>query len=237
MGAKYRDYSYTARRAHRRSVLFTVFIIVFIFSTYTIISTFAVKSYRFQTDSMAPEIALHDVLLITPIYNPSSAAKRGSVIVVSPPFSDKRSFLQRTVDSIVGFCTFQFFQPFKAAVKGKTENSIRRIVGMPGDTVYMENFILYIKTKDAEHFLTEFELTETDYDLEIQPLPDAWTSTLPFSGTYPKTVLKDNEYFVLCDNRMISDDSRLWGPIDGKTRIYGTVLFKYWPLKKIKPYK
>ncbi|QOW62087.1 signal peptidase I [Treponema pedis] len=237
MGARYRDYSYTAKLEHRRKVLFICFIFIFIFSVYTVITSFLIRPYRIQSDSMKPEIALNDIVLTTPIYNPFSTAKRGSLVVITPSFNDKRSFFQKTADGIISFFTFQLFKPFEMRQRQGQSASIRRIIGMPGDTIYMENFILHIKTAEAEHFLTEFELTETDYNLEISKLPLNWNAALPFSGSYPKITLKENEYFVLCDNRLISDDSRMWGPLDGKVRIYGSLLLKYWPLKKIKLYK
>lgn len=183
---------------------------------------------------MSPEILYGEAVLITPIYNPRSSAKRGDVVVISPAYEDERSFLHKTADNFFNFFTFQMFRYFEN--KAGQGNSIRRLVGLPGDTVYMENFILHIKTKNAEHFLTEFELAEIDYNLEIKDLPAGWNTALPFSGTYPKTTLKENEYFLLCDNRLISDDSRLWGPVDGKKRIYGNVLFKYWPFGAFKLY-
>ena len=42
-------------------------------------------------------------------------------------------------------------------------------------------------------------------------------------------VLKDNEYYVLGDNRISSSDSRIWGGVK-KEQILGKVIFKYWPL-------
>jgi len=73
--------------------------------------------------------------------------------------------------------------------------------------------------------------------LEIKELPLNWDKSLPFSGFYPKTVLKEGEYFLLCDNRIASDDSRMWGPVNGKNRIYGRILVKYWPFNTFKIYK
>lgn len=237
MAAKYRDYSYTAKREYRKKVIFIVSLVIFVFSVYTLITSFLIKTYIIQSDAMSPEILHGEAVLITPIYKPESYAKRGNVIVLSPAYEDKRSFFQKAADKFFGFFTFQMFRPFENRAGQGTANVIRRLVGLPGDTVYMENFILHIKTENAEHFLTEFELAEIDYNLEIQELPAGWNSKLPFSGTYPETTLKENEYFLLCDNRIISDDSRLWGPVDGKKRICGNVLFKYWPFGAFKLYQ
>ena len=44
--------------------------------------------------------------------------------------------------------------------------------------------------------------------------------------------LKDNEYFVMGDNRGASSDSRIWGPVPKKL-IVGRSIVRLWPLNKI----
>jgi signal peptidase I len=46
--------------------------------------------------------------------------------------------------------------------------------------------------------------------------------------SYPETVLSRNEYFVMGDHRLISSDSRDFGPVNRKL-IYGKATFVYWP--------
>lgn len=232
MTAKYRSYSYTAKREYRNKVIFIVLLFIFAFFTYTLITSYLVRTYRLQTNTMFPELSKGDMVLSTPIYNPSSSAKRGDLVIIDESSLESKSFLKDIANSIIGFITFQLFQPFESQNSGLY--SIRRIIGLPGDTVYMDNFVVHIKTKGSEHFLTEFELTQKNYDIEIKELPKNWDSSIPFSGSYPKTVLKENEYFVLCDNRVITDDSRLWGAVDGDKKICGKIILKYWPVNKFK---
>jgi len=170
---------------------------------------------------MFPEISTGDMVLMTPIYSQASA-KRGDLVVIDDTLSQNKSFFKSVVNAITGFFTFQLVRPFD--LQSEDAYSIRRIVGLPGDTLYMENFVLHIKTKDSSHFLTAFELAQQNYDIEVKDLPEHWDSSLPFSGAYPETVLKEGEYFVLCDNRIITDDSRLWGSVEGDKKICGKII-------------
>ena len=47
-----------------------------------------------------------------------------------------------------------------------------------------------------------------------------------------ETILKDDEYYVLGDNRGASSDSRTWGPVREKL-IIGRTLVRLWPFGKI----
>ena len=60
-----------------------------------------------------------------------------------------------------------------------------------------------------------------------------WDSTIGVSGSFDEITLKANEYFVLSDLRISSDDSRLWGAIT-KEDVIGKVLFLYFPFKNLK---
>ncbi|AAS11982.1 signal peptidase I [Treponema denticola] len=233
MTAKYRNFSYTAKREYQNKVFFIVFLVVFTFLSYILITSYLLKTYRLQTDTMFPEISTGDMVLMTPIYSQASA-KRGDLVVIDDTLSQNKSFFKSVVNTLTGFFTFQLLRPFD--LQSEDAYSIRRIVGLPGDTLYMENFVLHIKTKDSSHFLTEFELAQQNYDIEVKDLPEHWDSSLPFSGAYPETVLKEGEYFVLCDNRIITDDSRLWGAVEGDKKIYGKIILKYWPFKEFKSY-
>ena len=233
MTAKYRNFSYTAKKEYRNKVLFIIFLVLFAFFSYILITSYLLKTYRLQTDTMLPEISTGDMILVTPIYTPASA-KRGDLVVIDDTLSQNKSFFKSAVNTLTGFFTFQLVRPFY--LQSEDSYSIRRIVGLPGDTLYMENFVLHIKTKNSSHFLTEFELAQKNYDIEVKDLPEHWDSSLPFSGAYPETVLKEGEYFVLCDNRIITDDSRLWGAVEGDKKICGKIILKYWPFKEFKSY-
>lgn len=96
---------------------------------------------------------------------------------------------------------------------------IKRIIGLPGESVKIEDGEIYIRTIGSEDFV---KINESDY-----------LSGEYKTFSYLKEVnLKNDEYFVLGDNRNNSKDSRIIGPIN-KSLVIGRVLFRGLPLNKI----
>lgn len=86
---------------------------------------------------------------------------------------------------------------------------IKRVLGLPGETILIENGSLYINNK----------LLESDYsDYKMDDMPSI--------------TLKYNEYFLLGDNRGGSKDSRVFGPVPSEY-ITGTILTRIYPFNKI----
>jgi len=90
--------------------------------------------------------------------------------------------------------------------RSNDDTIIKRVIGLPGETVKYANNVLYIDGKEVETPI-EFELTD-DFTMEAG---------------------KD-EYIVLGDNRNISKDSRIIGPVS-KKNIKGKVNFVIFPFK------
>jgi len=94
---------------------------------------------------------------------------------------------------------------------------IKRVVGLPGETVQVDKGRVIINTVAGEKII----LDETPY-LTI-PL-NAVNTNLDTA----QIQLQQNEYFVLGDNRNYSFDSRSWGALP-REYIIGRVVFRAWP--------
>lgn len=92
---------------------------------------------------------------------------------------------------------------------------IKRVVGLPGETVEVDNGAVKIYNEDSPE---GFVLEESEY------LPEGRKT----NGSMKVTLTKD-EYYVLGDNRPASSDSRMFGPLH-KNDVIGKVLLRAWPV-------
>lgn len=102
---------------------------------------------------------------------------------------------------------------------------IKRIIGLPNETVIIKNDIISVKNTDHPD---GFQLDETY-------IPQDFTTSVfmgvSSDGAYQKS-LKENEYFVIGDNREHSSDSREWGALP-KANIIGRAWLTLFPLDRI----
>lgn len=164
-----------------------------------LIIAFLIKSYLIQTfivegTSMEPNFHTGEYLLVDKISYRLSKPKRGQIIV----------FIARKDDP--------------------SKDYIKRIIGLPGDSVKVNNLGTFINNqKLAEPYLRN--------DSNQDPMIESGQTNI---------TLSDNEYFVLGDNRLNSRDSRTIGPIKSYDIIGRTFLivmpFKNSGLVKIPNY-
>jgi len=93
-----------------------------------------------------------------------------------------------------------------------TKSYIKRIIGLPGDIVEIDDGYVVINGK---------KLRESYVPPEYRD-----------DRSYPKRVVPPDEYFVLGDHRVSSNDSRAWGFVP-RNYIYGKAVFVFWPPENI----
>ncbi|MBU4204881.1 signal peptidase I [Patescibacteria group bacterium] len=99
--------------------------------------------------------------------------------------------------------------------KNPSHRFIKRIIGLPGETIEIKDGKIFIYTKNNQTQV----LNEEIY------LPYAEDNTY---GNL-QIILGEKEYFVLGDNRAYSSDSRNWGPLPAEN-IIGKVFVRVFPL-------
>ena len=125
----------------------------------------------------------------------------------------------------------------------KTKEIVKRVIGLPGDTITYKDDVLYVNGKKTDEpyldkYLKAFEDDELQdiysYNTLFQQLAessDAFTTAKDGSTEFTVKVPK-NQYFLLGDDRIVSKDSREVGSFK-KSAIVGEVKFRFWPLSKI----
>lgn len=146
-------------------------------------------------------------------------------IFVAEPFLVYGSSMEPNFETgdylMVDEITYKFEKPKRGDVIvlrppfEETKHFIKRIIGLPGENISVNGSIVIIKNK--EH-------------------PEGFTLSEPYitfqSDRVANYTLNDHEYFVMGDNRAVSSDSRIWGPLP-ENLITGRAVLRVLPLKEI----
>jgi len=136
--------------------------------------------------SMWPGLENGQVLIINKLAYLLSEPQRGDIIVFDPP------------DNI-----------------GNGNEFIKRVIGLPGETVRITNGIVYVEKANGDtiHLDEPYVKNNASYDFTGDPI-------------------KEGEYFVLGDNRINSLDSRSGWTVP-EVNIVGKAWFSIWPISRL----
>ncbi|MDR1388797.1 MAG: signal peptidase I [Treponema sp.] len=231
MANRWRRYSYAEQKSYfRRLRVILTWLFVF-FLVYSLVSGLFVSNRVLNNRTMEPGLAEGDRFLFTSFALIRLAGKgglpvkRGQIVLVDRGAGEKRGVIKVALDAVVRFCTLQRVSVFER----DDTLFIKRVIGLPGDTVSIENFVVRVKPAGDSYEYTEFELAETNYIPNVPQVSLYWDESLPFSGTMEPKILGGGEFFVLSDDRSVTNDSRSWGPVSSH-QIIGSALLRYWPL-------
>ncbi len=144
--------------------------------------------------------------------------------VMQPFFVSGKSMEPNFYDGdylIVDEVTYKFEEPKRGDVvifrypRDPKEFFIKRIVGLPGETVEIRDNKIIIYNGENQGGMM------VDEDVYLP-------SNTATNGNF-FVELKNDEYYVLGDNRSYSSDSRVWGVLE-KRFIVGRALLRAWPL-------
>ena len=122
---------------------------------------------------------------------------------------------------IVDEISYRFEKPKRGEViifkrSGESKYLIKRIVGLPGETIELKDNTVTVKN----------EADSEDFTLDQSFIVNKKSEQL-------KTITLDStHYFVLGDNRPVSYDSRGWGPLEASS-IVGRPLLRLYPFNQI----
>lgn len=141
------------------------------------------ESRYIPTESMLPTLEVNDRLIIDKISYHFQPPNRGDMVVFNPP----------------PVLETQYKDAF-----------IKRVIGLPGETVEVKSGKVYINQK---------------------PIVEPYIKAAP-EYTMAAIVVPKDQYFVLGDNRNNSLDSHAWGYVP-REKIIGRAVLRTWPMSRI----
>jgi signal peptidase I len=152
-----------------------------------LVKTFLVQAFRIPSESMLPTLTEGDRVLVNKVSYRLHDIHRGDVVVFSRP-------------------------PELQGAPDQPADLIKRVVGVPGDTLVARDGVLYVNDRPLrEPYLAE---------------------GTPTTGLDRPLTVPRGELFVMGDNRTNSQDSRVFGTIPEST-VVGRAFLVMWPPGRI----
>jgi signal peptidase I len=195
-------------------------LIVVAFLIAVLIKTFLVQAFFIPSGSMEDTLRVGDRVLVEKISYFVGDPARGQVVVFA------RSVFGAKREDVPWYKDVQnYFRELLGLPTGKEEDYIKRIVAVGGDTIRYSG--------RPRQLLVNGEAVEEDYikngvDRQSETLTRADCRGLKMSPSAGGCRVPAGKVFVMGDNRVDSQDSRVIGPID-EDKIIGRAFLIIWP--------
>lgn len=162
------------------------------------------QAFFIPSASMTPQLLVSDRVLVSKISYRLHQPRRGDIVVFDCPPAECGEDPEESggVGGVV-----RSFGEGVGVIQPSTQEFIKRVVGLPGETVESRDGQVYVNGKRL-----------------IEPYLPTGTVT---AGLAPLTV-PEGALFVMGDNRGNSSDSRLFGPVR-RSSVVGRAVAKVWP--------
>jgi signal peptidase I len=198
----------------RRSFLAELPVLVLIaFVLALLLKTFLVQAFFIPSSSMEPTLSIHDRVLVNKTAYTFREPHRGEVVV----FTDRIDNGEPVPDEGLVERAVSFVASGFGFGHQDDRDYIKRIIGLPGETLEMRDGIVRI---DGE------------------PLPEATATdggylTAPDLTDYGPVEIPEGQYFMMGDNRPNSADSRVSIGTVPRDDIVGRAFVVIWPLPRV----
>ena len=133
------EYSYELKKQNKRKVLFTIIYLILIYVILNIIFAFILFPVKQASSSMQPDFPEGSISFITKIY---PTPKRGDVVLLNRRINHEHKLYQKIWHNVSTFFTAQQYDSYVDKNFPDTNNQLRRVVGLPGDEIYMQDYVL-----------------------------------------------------------------------------------------------
>jgi signal peptidase I len=183
-------------------------LIIIAFGLALLIKTFLLQAFFIPSESMVPTLKIGDRVLVNKLVYRIHPPRRGDIIVFIEKPGPKKAFWGRVRS---------FLTEGLGVTKPASKDFIKRVIGLPGETIQITNGVVNIKTPGG----ASFDLTEPYINSENRD-----------TSSFGPVKIPADSYFVMGDNRANSADSRTsLGPIQKKA-IIGRAFIRIWPVSR-----
>ena len=196
-----------------------------------LIKAFLVQAFYIPSASMEPTLRQGDRVLVNKLTYRFGEPKRGDVVVFRDPYPDSCDASSGTPPppscnrSIVRK-TFDWFAEVFGLPTGETRDFIKRIVGLPGETIAIRDGNVYVCGAPSCQPLNP-DGTAKDGERVDFPRSDGRGPQQDHDNV-PAFAIPKGQYWVMGDNRANSSDSRTFKGVDRKL-IIGKGFVLVWP--------
>lgn len=191
---------------------------------YLVIRTLFVEAYRIPSGSMIPTLLVGDWLFVNKlVYGPTIPFTNSHL----PGYADPKRG-----DVVVFVSPTQVDQP-----DDPNPTLVKRLVGMPGDTLYMRDGLLYVngiaqrQGIAANNWRGDPNEVNPDFvwqhKIELKSTRFGSAPATPTHDNWGPLLIPARNYFMMGDNRYCSKDSRYWGVVP-RDNVRGRPLIVYY---------
>ncbi|MDO9576420.1 MAG: signal peptidase I [Candidatus Cloacimonadales bacterium] len=205
--------------------------ILFAFVVAFLIKNYIFQNFKIPSSSMEKTLLIGDYLVANRLKFFFTDPQQGDIVTFQYPaqaeepgvscHDDPRPLLTRKDYALLIKPIYWDKVNFKFKIHSK-KNIVKRVIGLPGDTVEVKNKIVYVNgekyTVGKEQYIDRRIIPRHAENLE-------WNGeSMGSKDNFGPVTVPEGKYFVMGDNRDVSADSRYWGFLD-KHDINGTPLF------------
>ncbi len=198
-------------RPHRGAILELVdSLLVAVLLVFLILRPFVVQAFYIPSGSMIPTLEINDRILVNKFIYFFREPERGDIVVfVSPPNADTEQ-----------------------------KDFIKRVVGLPGDRLAVRNGYLWRNgQRVTEPYISEPMLYSFPGPPDAFHFPQGTyqyhSRSFDFDVVNGEYVVPPGEIFVMGDNRNLSNDSHVWGPLP-RQNVLGKAFCIFYPPARVR---
>lgn len=189
---------------------------------YLVVKTLFIEAFRIPSGSMIPTLLVGDWLFVNKLaYGPTIPFTNSHLPGYTHPKHD---------DVVVFVSPTQIDNGADS-----TPTLVKRLIGMPGDTLHMRDGQLYRNGVALHQAFTNYkgdgtqtsDLFVWQHKIEIKNSRFGPPPTQPNLDNWGPLLIPADHYFMMGDNRYCSKDSRFWGVVP-RANVRGRPLFVYY---------